>query len=135
MGKTHVKHFIGVFPLDKLPQHIVPISRLIVNTDTHNLGGRHWIALSYEKGGIVLVFDPFGWYYPPLLINKLHKNPSIHRVHYNRTMFQSPSEKTCGLYCIRFLSSINSECRHHHHHQHQNVVQENGINAHQQDSQ
>ena len=55
----------------------------------------------------MLAFDPFGWFYPPLLVNRLHANPSIHRVHYNRTMFQSFDEKTCGLYCIRFLSSIN----------------------------
>jgi hypothetical protein len=109
MGKKYVKHFIGVFPWDRLPKHITPISRLIVNTDSHNLGGQHWIALSYEKGGIVLAFDPFGWYYPPLLVNRIHVNPSIRRVMFNRTMYQSPSEKTCGLYCIRFLSSINKD--------------------------
>ena len=106
LGKEHVEHFVGVFPLDKLPQHIVPISRLIVNTDSHNLGGQHWIALSYENGGIVLAFDPFGWYYPPLLVNQLHRNPTVRRILYNRTMVQSQNEKTCGLYCLRFLNQL-----------------------------
>ena len=106
LGSRHVKHFVGVFPLNKLPPHIDPVSRLIINTDSHNLGGRHWIALSFESGGIVLAFDPFGWYYPPLLINKLHKNPAIKRIMYNHTMFQSPTEKTCGLYCLQFLSQL-----------------------------
>lgn len=107
LGQKYIKHFIGVFPLDKLPLHISPISRLIVNTDSHNLGGRHWIALSYENNGIVLAFDPFGWYYPPILVSRLHSNPSIHRVLYNNTMFQSPWEKTCGLYCLHFLYNIS----------------------------
>lgn len=107
LGKKSVKHFVGVFPLDKLPTHISPISRFIVNTDSHNLAGRHWIALSYERGGIVLAFEPFGWYYPPPLIARLHSNPTIHKVIYNRTMFQSPLERTCGLHCIRFLRNIS----------------------------
>lgn len=109
LGKKYVKDFVGVFPLDKLPHHITPISRLIVNTDSHKLSGRHWIALSYENGGIVLAFDPFGWYYPPTLIARLHSNPSVQRVIYNTTMFQSPLEKTCGLHCIRFLHDISEE--------------------------
>ena len=106
LGKLHVKHFIGVFPLDKLPIHIEPVSRLIVNTDSHNLQGQHWIALSFEKGGIVLAFDPFGWYYPPLLISRIHSIPSVHRVMYNRKMFQKLTERTCGLYCLQFLSQL-----------------------------
>ena len=45
--------------------------------------------------------------YPPTLVARLHSNPSIRRVIYNRTMFQSPSERTCGLYCIQFLRNIS----------------------------
>ena len=107
LGQKHVKHFVGVFPLDKIPSHICPTSRLIINTDTHNLGGKHWIALSFEKGGIVLAFDPLGFFYPQILINKLYNNPMVKRVHFNRKMIQMPWEKTCGQHCIKFLKSLS----------------------------
>lgn len=104
-GKRHVPHFIGVYALDKLPLHIKPISRLIVNTDTHNLPGKHWIALSYEKHGIVYAFDPLGVYYPNLLIQYLHRLPH-RRIIYNRTMYQRPWRKTCGQHCLQFLMDL-----------------------------
>ena len=107
LGEKHVKHFVGVFPLDKLPSHIYPTSRLIVNTDTYNLGGKHWIALSYEKGGIVLAFDPLGLFYPLLLVNKLYSNPMVKHVLFNRKMIQLPWERTCGMHCINFLKSLS----------------------------
>lgn len=97
-----IPRFIGVYPLDKIPLHICPPCCFIVNTDTHNLGGKHWLAISYENGGIVYAFDPLGLYYPPLLVNKLHRIP-FSKIIYNTRMYQLPWEKTCGLHCLTFL--------------------------------
>ena len=105
LGKKHVRGFIGVFPLDKIPSHIgTPPKSFIVNTDTHNLPGRHWIAVSYEQGGIAHAFDPLGFFYPFPLIAQLHTNP-YRRVFYNYTMYQKPWERTCGQHCLSFLIS------------------------------
>jgi len=100
-GRKLVKNFIGVFPLNKLPKAIRPTSRFIVNTDTDNLPGTHWIAVSYEQGGIALVFDPLGLFYPYKLANYLANHARI--VFFNYHMYQSPTEENCGQHCIAWL--------------------------------
>ena len=108
MGKKYVPNFVGVFPLNRMPQALRAPANLIVNTDTHNLSGEHWLALSYQNGGIVHVFDPFGFYYPRIL--KIYANKLGRRtkpVIYNRTRYQGVLEQTCGLYCIAWLIKHN----------------------------
>ena len=115
MGERYVPNFRGVFPLNKLPRFIHPPANLIVNTHTHNLPGEHWIAVSYQKGGIVFAFDPFGIYYPHLLRKYLLRlvarngggGGGCNKVHYNTVQFQEIDELTCGLYCIAWLICIN----------------------------
>jgi len=108
LGKTYIPHFVGVFPLNKLPQVMCAPSNFIVNTDTHNLPGEHWLAVSYQKGGIVYVFDPFGFYYPPILKIYVNKLKRAEPVIYNRIRYQGLLEQTCGLYCIAWLIAINT---------------------------
>ena len=103
IAKKIIPNFIGVFPLDKLPKHLGrPPKSFILNTDTSNLNGTHWLAVSYEKGGIIHAFDPFGICYPPLLTSYLHRIPNV-KVIYNRIMFQYPNERNCGIHCLTFL--------------------------------
>jgi hypothetical protein len=112
IGRREIEGFIGVFPLDKIPEHVgTPPKSFIVNTDTSNLEGKHWLAVSYETGGIIRVFDPLGFYYPQLLISKLHNLPNYHII-YNRKMFQNPLESTCGPHCLLFLKSRVNEYKH-----------------------
>lgn len=97
-------NFIGVFPLDKLPLHLPPqAGSFIVNSDTHNLPGQHWIAVSYNNGGIVKAFDPVGAFYPLALANYLARQFPWRRIIYNRQMHQQRWEKTCGEHCLRWL--------------------------------
>lgn len=103
--------FIGVYPLDKIPQHLEVPSCFIINTDTHNLKGRHWLAVSYENGGIAYAFDPLGVYYPQILVDHLHRLP-FHKIIYNNKMYQMPWEKTCGRYCLSFLRARANAYKH-----------------------
>jgi hypothetical protein len=96
--------FMGVFALNKIPQHIAAPACFIVNTDTHNLEGEHWLAVSFESHGRIYVFDPFGMFYPKLLTDRLHCLPKK-RIIYNTVMYQKPWEKTCGQYCLDFLKT------------------------------
>ena len=58
IAKNTIPGFLAVFTLDKMPLHIGQAPKsLIVNTDTSNLEGKHWIAISYEQGGIIHAFD------------------------------------------------------------------------------
>ena len=49
LAKKYIPNFVGVFPLNKLPQALSAPANLIVNTDTHNLPSQHWLAVSYQK--------------------------------------------------------------------------------------
>ena len=112
IGKKHVPGFVGVFPLNRLPLHIGrPPKSFIVNTDTSNLLGEHWLAVSYEEGGIVRAFDPLGFFYPQLLVSKLHSLPNVHVI-YNRKMIQNPFESNCGWHCLIFLRQRAATYKH-----------------------
>jgi len=105
LGDCYVPNFVGVFPLDKLPHRLKAPSNLIVNTHTENLEGEHWLAISYQKGGVVFAFDPLGFFYPYLL-RKYLSRLGARRIHYNKIPYQKISEMTCGLYCIAWLIYI-----------------------------
>ena len=108
--KLGLKNFIGVFALNRLPKSLSHYSKplsFIVNTDSSNLPGTHWLAVSYAEGGIVRVFDPFGVFYPDLLTSYLAKQ-AIRRVYFNTTTYQDPRRRTCGLHCLIWLKAINS---------------------------
>jgi len=89
----------GVYPLDKIPQ--LKPGGYIINTHTSNLEGEHWIAL-YVKPNLIKAFDSFGHFYPSILVNKLH---AIAPVKYNTTQYQEYGTKTCGQYCLLWLSN------------------------------
>jgi hypothetical protein len=103
-GIKNINFFKGVFPLDRLPKYIEKPANFVVNTDSHSLPGEHWLAASYSQRGIVYLFDPFGFFYPKLLIlrlNKLHPRKII----FNKQMIQKPWEKNCGQLCLKWLES------------------------------
>ena len=92
----------GVYPLDKIPH--VRDGSIIVNTHSSHLGGEHWIAVRIRPNGIK-VFDPLGYFYPPMLVNALAR--MMKPISYNRIQYQNPETRLCGHYCIMWLSSEN----------------------------
>ena len=100
--QLNLENFIGVFPLNRLPNSLKPYAKplcFIVNTDTMNLPGQHWIAVSYSKCGIAYAFDPLGMFYPHVLTSYLTKR--ARRVIFNHVTYQDPSQRTCGQHCLR----------------------------------
>jgi hypothetical protein len=96
--------FIGVFPLDKLPplSSIVSGNSFIVNTQSSNLPGMHWLAVFVTQSQM-RVFDPLGASsYPNQLVDYLHRN-NERRVFYNRRVIQDPRTSLCGQHCLRWL--------------------------------
>ena len=60
-----IPHFIGVFSRDRLPSRPKFKESAIVNLDTENSTGTHWVA--YKKiGKNVHYYDSFGNLTPPL---------------------------------------------------------------------
>ena len=73
----------------------------IVNTDTSNLPGQHWIAV-YINQSEIQVFDPLGFYYPALLVNTLMRMNT--NVVFNRIRCQPPNTTICGQCCLLWLA-------------------------------
>jgi hypothetical protein len=99
------KHFEGVYPLNKLPflhwRSRKPLG-LIVNTDTADLPGKHWVACLLLPDGRGECFDSFGQIPPPRVQFWMNKH-CLRSWTYNRITFQSPLSTLCGAYCIYYL--------------------------------
>jgi hypothetical protein len=98
-------YFIGVFAVNKLPKKVREMSccGFIINTDTSNLPGTHWIAVYYDsvcrRGE---VFDPFGTL-PPTRLQLWMNNHCINGWMYNKTSVQGVFSFLCGHYCLYYL--------------------------------
>lgn len=105
--RGHGAHFLGVFPLNRLPKLTErnKFCCLIVNTDTSNLPGKHWLAVfltfnRYRRRGEV--FDSYGRP-PPFLLQKwLNKTVRIPWT-FNKRLVQGPLTTLCGAFCVYFL--------------------------------
>jgi len=92
--------FIGVFPLDEIP--FIQPGGFIVNSQSANLPGEHWIAVFVSPTKIE-VFDPMGFYYPQLLVSTLERTKL--QIYYNTIRYQHPLTTVCGHYCLIWLAS------------------------------
>lgn len=97
-----IPHFIGVFSRDKLPVYSKQIECAVVNLDSENNTGTHWVA--YKKNGKnINYFDSFGNLPPPLELQKYFGNCNIK---YNYKRYQQFNTTNCGQLCLKFLSCI-----------------------------
>ena len=96
--------FIGVFARDSLPKGInsYPCS-LIINTDTKNLPGKHWVSIyisGYKEGEY---FDSFG--HEPsqdiaIWLNKF----TVKWKKVNTSVLQNPLSVTCGHFVLFYIN-------------------------------
>lgn len=101
------RHFVGVFPCDRLPKSpskSIP-SAYIVNTDPYGKPGRHWFAV-WTENGVCEIMDSYGMpltYYQAKPLEKW-----IHQWKYNVTnsqALQSVQSNSCGHYCFFYLKA------------------------------
>lgn len=98
-------NFNGVFARNDLP---IPINNndesIIVNTDTSNLPGKHWIAIK-KINNRYIYFDPAGWI-PFKNIIEQYPNTIVYSFNNSQPYFS----KTCGYHCIFFLyNNVHAE--------------------------
>lgn len=99
--------FDGVFPINQLPITHKKKYSLILNTDSDNLPGKHWIAVMVRPDKEAFVFDPLG-YPPPLKLQQWFVQRNI-RWTSNTRQVQSSVSTLCGLFCIYFLWFATSD--------------------------
>uniref|UniRef100_A0ABD2VUF9 Ubiquitin-like protease family profile domain-containing protein n=1 Tax=Trichogramma kaykai TaxID=54128 RepID=A0ABD2VUF9_9HYME len=97
---------VGVYAADRVPRNVSLPACLIINCDTSDQPGSHWIALYIDKYASGIYFDSFGL--PP---TNTHHKERIHRICkkiiYNYKCLQSLDSAVCGEYCIFFLYHIS----------------------------
>ena len=96
--------FIGVYPLDRIPNHFKE-GGYVINSQTRDLPGEHWIAI-YVGRNQIKVFDPFGFYYPSSLVRKVIVQ-SNKPVYFNYERTQNYATTNCGQLCLLWLTLQN----------------------------
>ena len=95
----HIPHWRGVFMRDRMPSrpHINECG--VVNLDSANSIGSHWVAYK-KRGNVVHYFDSFGDLAPPIELVQYFHNCEIR---YNYKTYQSFDTVNCGHLCLEFL--------------------------------
>ena len=112
-GKDDIRQqFAGIYPHDRLPpsltfllnsergQNRLPLT-LIINTDSHNLPGRHWIAIYIDVNRRGEVFDTLT---TPISshVSRFMNRLCRQWVH-NRLIYQHPLSAYCGVYVLFYV--------------------------------
>lgn len=110
----HLPHFRGVFMRDNLPTKSKRNECAILNLQTTNESGSHWVAYIKHQnkkfirkygGANIIYFDGFGNLGPPQeLIAYLGDN-----IKYNHDSFQNYNTVICGHLCLLFLYKYCNE--------------------------
>ena len=95
------RFYLGTYPSCISPITFKKKYSFITNTDSHELGGKHWCAWMVD-GKNITFFDSFGRHPtdPAFPYKDIIKG---FNVKYNKTRLQDFSSSTCGHYCIQFL--------------------------------
>ena len=96
-----IPHFRGVYMKDQLPDKIQKNESMIVNLDSSEGPGTHWVCF-FKKDKVINYFDSFGVKPPIELIKYFEKN----LVHYNVDKNQNFDQVICGHLCLEFLSKF-----------------------------
>ena len=91
----------GIFSRDKLPDAPNERECGILNLDSSNGKGTHWVAWHKNKN-TKYYFDSYGIQPPTEIINYL-KSP----IHYNSSLLQDPNTHICGHLCIYVLKQLS----------------------------
>lgn len=99
-----IKHFRGVYMRDALPDRYWTNECAVVNLDSIQGPGTHWIAYC-KKQHIVYYFDSFGNLPPPFELASYFGNNN--KIYYNNYNYQKFNTFICGQLCLIFLYNFN----------------------------
>lgn len=101
---SRVCYFRGTYARDRLPKRLARPFAIVVNTDSLQEPGEHWVAIYVPRRGYCEYFDPMGW--PPphkqivSYLNKLSK-----KFVYCCQPVQGATSDQCGRFCIAFIKA------------------------------
>jgi hypothetical protein len=93
--------FIGVFPSDEIPNKIKKNHMAIVNLDTSNQGGSHWVSICKDNSNTIWVYDSFARKTYSILRSIYGKGRKIKDTEHD--IEQKDNESNCGSRSMAFL--------------------------------
>ena len=107
-----IPNFRGVFMRDELPRTIKPIECGIMNFNTHDQSGSHWVCYT-KRGRNHTYFDSFGQITPlemqKYLKTKLEFQNNTPVIERNTDIVQRPYTSICGHLCLFVITSLMRE--------------------------
>lgn len=97
--RYRIKYWRGVYMRDSLPKKIRRNESAVVNLDSKNRPGTHWVCY-FKKGDIVWYMDSFGVCPTVELIKYFGKNSTVI---YSSERIQGFDAINCGHLCLQFL--------------------------------
>jgi len=95
------KHFLGTFPIDKIPKTMKNKTFFVCNLDPSFMAGSHWIGLIKIISSEVEIFDSLG-FRSDLICPYLNFTKSCTLI-FNKTPVQDQTSFLCGKFVITFL--------------------------------
>ena len=106
-----ISHFRGVMMRDELPNFPLKIECGILNLNTHNQSGSHWICY-YKNGNERYFFDSFGETPPCELIKYLKTPREYHNalpvIQRSAIAVQHYGSSECGSLCLYVLKQMTN---------------------------
>ena len=94
------ERFRGIYPIDLIPKELPNRSVIIVNQDTSNQKGSHWVVIHYMSDAIVEYFDSVGKQ-PKVEVHNLLLSQDMTYM-YNNKRLQSYNTYTSWLFCLYY---------------------------------
>lgn len=104
INRLNIKHFRGIFMRNALPKNCHISECAIVNLDSSDGPGTHWVAYGKRRSEIYY-FDSFGDLQPPKEL--IAYFGSGVKIYYNYLNYQKYNTVVCGQLCITFLYHFN----------------------------
>ncbi len=108
-----IPKFRGVYMRDNLPKKIKSEECGIMNFNTHEQIGSHWVCYIKQHNGTRIYFDSYGQITPSelqkYLKTKEEYNDNIPVIQRNTDILQKPNTSVCGHLCLFVLTSLMRE--------------------------
>ena len=96
-----IKYFRSIYSRDRLPDEIRKKECGIINLDSIEGQGTHWVCYRNIDKQMVEYFDPFGLIMPHEVYHKIAK--SRKKIFYSQDEIQNRDTVVCGYWCLYYL--------------------------------
>lgn len=95
--------YVGIYSIDSTwPKPVFLPACYVINTDTYDGPGEHWVSFYMDNDNTADYFDSFGTV-PVKSTYSWLRSCGMKQIRYNKKWLQNPDSTVCWAYCILFL--------------------------------